>query len=101
MRSSGCAAAASATEGFRISARRRSSGSDAPQNPEWKTLESKNLVPSARILDGQNRYIDDQPSDYGPNGYMTLEFDGEDLFEIVHMPDGTQVWNQPIEKLDT
>ena len=75
-------------------------GSDAPKTPEWKTLQSKNLVPSARILDGENSYIDDNPSDYGPNGYVTLEFDREELFEIVHMPDGTQLWNQPIERLD-
>jgi Calcineurin-like phosphoesterase len=76
-------------------------GPTAPKTPEWKTLESKNLVPSARILDGENQYIDDQPSDYGPNGYMTLELDGADLFEIVHMPDGSEVWNQPIERLDS
>ena len=75
-------------------------GNQAPKTPEWKTLEGKNLVPSARILDAENVYIDDSPSDYGPNGYMTLEFDGEDLFEIVHMPDGKQVWNQPIDRLD-
>ncbi len=72
-------------------------GSTAPSTPTWKNLESKNLVPSAKILDGLNMYIDDGREDYGPNGYMTLEFDGDELFEIVHMPDGAEVWNQPIE----
>ncbi len=76
-------------------------GSQAPKTPEWKALEGKNLVPSARILDAENVYLDENPSDYGPNGYMTLEFDGDELFEIVHMPDGTPVWNQPIDRLDT
>lgn len=72
-------------------------GTAAPASPTWKNLESRNLVPSAQILDGVNDYIEDGPQDYGPNGYMTLEFDGADLFEIVHMPDGTEVWNQPVE----
>ena len=75
-------------------------GGTAPKTPEWKSLESRNLVPSAKILDGENNYVDDQPGDYGPNGYMTLEFDGDELFEIVHMPDGTEVWNQSILKLE-
>jgi Calcineurin-like phosphoesterase len=75
-------------------------GDSAPRTPEWKNLESRNLVPSAKILDSENAYIDDQPAAYGPNGYVTLEFDGEDLFEIVHMPDGAEVWNQPVERLD-
>jgi Calcineurin-like phosphoesterase len=87
--------------GFPYFRERKLFGATPPKTPEWKTLESKNLVPSARILDGENQYIDDQPSDYGPNGYMTLEFDGADLFEIVHMPDGTEVWNQPIDRLDS
>ena len=30
---------------------------------------------------------------------MTLEFDGDELYEIVHMPDGTEVCNQSIETL--
>ncbi|MGH9373605.1 MAG: metallophosphoesterase family protein [Vicinamibacterales bacterium] len=72
-------------------------GETAPETPVWKNLDSKNLVPSARILDGINTHIEDGPQDYGPNGYMTLELDGAELFEIVHMPDGKEVWNQPID----
>ncbi|MGH9308811.1 MAG: metallophosphoesterase family protein [Vicinamibacterales bacterium] len=72
-------------------------GDKPPDTPVWKNLDSKNLVPGAKILDGVNRYIEDGLEDYGPNGYMTLELEGEELFEIVHMPDGTEVWNQPIE----
>jgi len=72
-------------------------GEQAPARPDWKRLSGKNLVPSARILDGVNEYIDESPQDYGPNGYMTLEFEGPQLFEIVHAPDGTKLWEQPIE----
>ena len=72
-------------------------GAQAPSTPTWKRLQSRNLVPSARILDGGNPYVEDHPEEYGPNGYMTLEFDGPDLFEIVHDADGTTLWAQPIE----
>jgi hypothetical protein len=72
-------------------------GAQVPSTPTWKKLESRNLVPSARILDGGNPYIEDHSEDYGPNGYMTLEFDGPELFEIVHDADGTTLWAQPIE----
>jgi hypothetical protein len=72
-------------------------GEAPPPKPVWKKLESKNLVPAARVLDGINQYIEEAPEDYGPNGYMTLEFDGADLFEIVHAADGTRLWAQPLE----
>jgi hypothetical protein len=35
---------------------------------------------------------------FGLHGYMTLEFDEDDLFEIVHDADGTQLRAQPIER---
>jgi hypothetical protein len=56
----------------------------------------KNLVPGGRILDGPNPYVKDDPQKYGPNGYMTLKFDGEHLTEIVHAPDGTELYNQQL-----
>jgi len=31
---------------------------------------------------------------------MTLEFDDDDLFEIVHDADGTRLWAQPADKDD-
>jgi hypothetical protein len=74
-------------------------GATPPSAPVWKNLDSKNLVPAAQILDGTNEYIEDGPQDYGPNGYMTLEFDGDELYEIAHMPDGKEVWNQSSETL--
>jgi hypothetical protein len=74
-------------------------GATPPAQPKWNNLDSKNLVPAAQILDGVNEYIEDGGQDYGPNGYMTLELDGDELFEIVHMPDGKEVWNQSIDTL--
>ena len=71
-------------------------GDAAPAEPTWKNLRGKHLVPAAHMLDGMNEYVDRHPQHFGPNGYMTLEFDGPELFEIVHAPDGTSVWAQPI-----
>ena len=73
-------------------------GDEPPPRPGWKRLESRNLVPSARLLDGTNPFIENHERDYGPNGYMTLEFDGDELFEIVHDADGTTLWAQPIDR---
>jgi hypothetical protein len=67
-----------------------------PAKPAWVKLAGKNLVPGARLLDGVNPHIQDHPDRYGPNGFVTLEFDGPELFESVHDADGTVLWNQPV-----
>jgi hypothetical protein len=59
--------------------------------PGWQSVAGKNLVPSARVLDGPNRYVEDKPSKYGPNGYVVLEFDDRDLRERYMRPDGTEL----------
>jgi calcineurin-like phosphoesterase family protein len=71
-----------------------------PPRPIWKRLDSRNLVPSARMLDGVNPFIEGHEKEYGPHGYMSLEFEDEDLFEIVHDATGERLWAQPIEKDD-
>ncbi|HMF93041.1 MAG TPA: metallophosphoesterase [Vicinamibacterales bacterium] len=71
-------------------------GATAPAAATWQIVSGKNLVPGARVLDGKNVYTGDHPNDYGPNGYVTLEFDGPNLFEIVHEADGHVLWNQPV-----
>jgi hypothetical protein len=40
-------------------------------------------VPAARILDSPNIYIVGHEFQYGPNGYLTLEFNGPRLDEQV------------------
>src|SRR5262245_28134231 len=75
-------------------------GNDPPTRPSWKRLDSRNLVPFGRILDGSNPFIEGHEKEYGPHGYMTLEFDEDELFEIVHDADGTRLWAQPADKDD-
>jgi hypothetical protein len=44
------------------------------------------------ILDGTNQYVTDDSENYGPQGHLSLEFDGEDIKEIVHLPDGLKIY---------
>lgn len=73
---------------------------NVPQAPAedsfWRRLDSKNLVPGGRVLDGPNPFVTGQEERYGPHGYMTLEFDAERLNEIVHLPDGAIVYERPL-----
>jgi hypothetical protein len=64
---------------------------DAPlaDGAMWRRLNTKNLVPGALILDAPNRYVSGEEEKYGANGYLTLEFDGAHLNEVVHDPDGS------------
>lgn len=60
-----------------------------PQDTAWRRVGAKNMVPGGLILEGPNPYVLGEENRYGPNGYMTLEFDGPHLNEIVHAPDGS------------
>jgi len=62
---------------------------DPPEKPRFVRLDSKNLVPGAQVLNGQNPYIRGHEKEYGPHGYVTLEFDGPKLTETVRDADGT------------
>lgn len=67
-----------------------------PGLPQFRQLTSANLVPGAMVLDGPNPYIKGHEAKYGPNGYMTLEFDGPKLNETIHAPDGTVIFNRQL-----
>lgn len=68
------------------------------QGAAWKQLGAKNAAPQGRILDGPNPYLEPHgdPNKYGPHGYMTLKFDNDHLTEIIHAPDGTELYNKPL-----
>ncbi len=67
-----------------------------PQDSSWRKVDSKNAVPGGLILEGPNLYIPEHENEYGPHGYMTLEFDGAHLNEIVHMPDGSIAYEREL-----
>jgi len=43
-------------------------------------------VPGAIVLDGSNPYLGDEADQYGPHGYVTLEFEGDKLYETFYVP---------------
>jgi len=67
-----------------------------PQGSSWRKVETKNMVPGALILEGPNPYIPGHADEYGPNGYVTLELDGEHLKEIVQMPDSSIAYEKQL-----
>lgn len=62
----------------------------------FRRIATKNLVPGGIILDAPNPYVEDSPEKYGANGYVTLDFDGRNLNETIHAPDGAVVHEQQL-----
>jgi hypothetical protein len=67
-----------------------------PQDTAWRKVASKNMVPGGLILEGPNPYIPGHEQQYGPQGYLTLEFSGEHLHEIIHTPDGSKIYEREL-----
>ncbi|MEP7153020.1 MAG: metallophosphoesterase [Nitrospira sp.] len=64
--------------------------------PNWFRLGASNMVPGGLVLDAPNKYIKHHEAEYGPNGYVSLEFDGAKLNEIVQEPDGTIIFDRQL-----
>jgi hypothetical protein len=62
---------------------------DAPKSPAWHRIGGRNLVPGGLLLLGPNIHIPGHESEYGPHGYLTLEFQDQHLIELVQDADGT------------
>jgi hypothetical protein len=58
----------------------------------WKRLSETVDSPACLVLDGPNPLVKGEEEKFGPHGYLTLDFDGPDLTERVHLPDGTEIW---------
>lgn len=69
---------------------------NGPQDTVLRKVGMKNMVPGGLILEGPNLYIKGEEKDYGPNGYMTLEFNDDHLNEIIHAPDGSIIYEQQL-----
>ncbi len=53
--------------------------------------DAENDIPGALILDGPNEYVTSGPDQFGPHGYMSLVFEGDQMREFVHRPDGVTI----------
>jgi hypothetical protein len=71
-------------------------GTKDPANPNWFVLPKKNFAPGGRALDGPNPFVKDDPNKFGPQGYMSVEFSGPHINEIIHAPDGTILYEKQL-----
>lgn len=62
----------------------------------WRRHGARNMVPGALILDAPNRYVAGEEEKYGANGYVSLEFEGAHVNEVIHEPDGTVLRQQEL-----
>ncbi len=69
---------------------------EEPGLPKWYRVGASNMIPGGLVHDGPNAYLKDHEDEYGPNGYMTLEFDGSHLIEIVHEPDRSVIYQRQL-----
>jgi hypothetical protein len=54
----------------------------------WKRLDRTADSPACMVLDGPNPLIQGEETKFGPHGYLTLTFEGPNLTERIHLPDG-------------
>jgi hypothetical protein len=57
----------------------------------WVNLPTAPHAPAAKVLDGPNLWITEDPLKYSPHGFMTLDFDGANVYETYHAPDSIAV----------
>jgi hypothetical protein len=62
----------------------------------WKRLSQNESAPGCLVIDGPNPLVKGEEKKFGPHGYMTLEFDGPNLTERIHLPDGTEIFAGPV-----
>jgi hypothetical protein len=67
-----------------------------PEEHSFVTLAASNGAPAGRVLDGPNDYLSDRRDRYGPNGFMRLTLDGDQLHEQVVAPNGTVLWEREL-----
>lgn len=62
----------------------------------WRLFEAEGMVPGGLLLDGPNEYMKEKADKYGPNGYMTLGFDGPRLVETVYTSRGREILRREV-----
>jgi hypothetical protein len=55
---------------------------------EWVDLPARpSGVPKARVLDGPNFWVVEDPMKYSPHGFVTLDFEGDKVWETYYTPE--------------
>lgn len=60
----------------------------------WRRLEKNDNAPGGLILDTANVYIPGFEAQFGPHGYMRLDFQDQHLNESVRAADGANIYDQ-------
>ncbi len=64
-----------------------------PKKPAFVKVGARNGAPACVTLDGANPCVVGYENEYGPHGYVMLEFNGEELTERVHDSYGAaEIW---------
>jgi hypothetical protein len=58
----------------------------------WHQLSADANSPACLVLDGPNPLVKGEEFKFGPHGFLTLEFNGPQLTERVHLPDGSEIF---------
>jgi len=69
---------------------------DDPEAMRFIRMPGFRGTPGGEILDGPNPYIKGHEQDYGPHGYVTLEFNGPHLNELMCHADGAILRQQSL-----
>ena len=62
----------------------------------WKRLDANSDAPGCLVLDGPNPLVKGEENKFCPHGYLTLDFEGPRLVERIHLPDGTEIYDNRI-----
>lgn len=62
----------------------------------WKRLAENQYAPASIVLDGPNVLVPGEEQKFGPHGYLTLDFNGPNLIERIHLPDGSEIYHATV-----
>jgi Calcineurin-like phosphoesterase len=62
----------------------------------WRRLSATTDSPPCLVLDGRNPLVPGEEDKFSPHGYLTLEFNGPELIERVHLPAGTEIFQSRV-----
>lgn len=63
---------------------------------QWLTLPPQPHAPQARLLDGPNFWVTQDPARFSPHGYVVLDFDGDTVTETYRVPNNIGILKAPL-----
>ncbi len=63
---------------------------------QWLTLPPQPQAPQARLLDGPNSWVAQDPEGFSPHGYVVLDFDGDTVWETYRVPNNIGVLKEQL-----